>query len=141
MIRLQDLLREGTDKKLYVDMGGVLFTPYRGDTGETEQEATYIGDALWQGIKTYSPIILSAASSTKARSEKLAQIQEHLRPVPTAKFVNTGAAKAAFAAGGNVLVDDKQDNVTAWEAAGGVGILHDARAVQTSIDAVAAAMS
>jgi hypothetical protein len=110
--------------RLYVDMGGVLFTAYRGDTGQSGNAVTYIGETLWNGIKAYNPIILSATSSTKARAEKTAQIKQNLRPTPTAKFVNTGGEKAQFAKGGNILIDDSQSNITAWEAAGGVGVLH-----------------
>jgi len=125
--------------RLYVDMGGVLFTAYRGDTGQSGDAVTYIGAALWDGIRAYNPIILSATSSTKARAEKTAQIKQNLRPTPTAKFVNTGGEKAQFAKGGNILIDDSQSNITAWKAAGGVGILH--RDAATTIAAVKKAMA
>ena len=110
--------------RLYVDMGGVLFTAYRGDTGQKGDGVTYIGAALWAGIRAYDPIILSATSSTKARGEKTDQIKNNLRPTPTYIFVNTGAEKARYARGGNILIDDSQSNITAWEAAGGIGVLH-----------------
>lgn len=38
--------------------------------------------------------------------------------------VDHGAAKAQFAAPGDILIDDLERNIRAWEAAGGIGILH-----------------
>jgi len=111
-----------------------LFTAYRGDAGQTGDAVKYIGEALWDGIRVYDPIILSATSSTKARVEKTEQIRTALRPTPEYIFVNTGAEKARYAQGGNILIDDSQSNITAWEAAGGVGILH--RDAATTIAAV-----
>jgi hypothetical protein len=34
------------------------------------------------------------------------------------------AQKAKFAAPNHILIDDMEKNITAWEAAGGIGILH-----------------
>ena len=36
----------------------------------------------------------------------------------------SGAQKAAFAAKGNVLIDDRGKNIDAWVKAGGIGIKH-----------------
>ena len=36
----------------------------------------------------------------------------------------SGTQKGAFAEKGSVLIDDRQVNIDAWEANGGIGILH-----------------
>jgi hypothetical protein len=36
----------------------------------------------------------------------------------------TGSQKGMFAIKGSVLIDDRKQNLDAWEAHGGIGILH-----------------
>lgn len=51
-------------------------------------------------------------------------IQRHLTPQPKS-IVITGK-KDSYAKGGNILIDDRLKNISAWNDRGGIGILYDA---------------
>lgn len=55
-------------------------------------------------------------------------IAEHLNPQPREILITPNKAKYAVQADGtpNILIDDRGSNITAWEAAGGVGIKYQA---------------
>jgi len=55
-------------------------------------------------------------------------IEEHLDPQPDNIYIVSNKAKYAFNPSGlpNVLIDDRGSNITAWEAAGGIGIKYQA---------------
>ena len=55
-------------------------------------------------------------------------IEEHLDPQPDNIYIVSNKAKYAFNSSGlpNVLIDDRGSNITAWEAAGGIGIKYQA---------------
>ena len=40
------------------------------------------------------------------------------------KFGFKAQGKARFAGPNKILIDDREDNIAAWKAAGGIGILH-----------------
>ena len=121
-------------KKLYVDMGGVLFKKMGADEGGSGNETDYIGSELWESIKKYYPIILTSTGSKNIEnSEKIKtkQVQDYLNPIPKIEFVVFGADKKTFATTTqddlvypNILIDDSETNINGWVNNGGIGILH-----------------
>jgi hypothetical protein len=95
------------------------------------------GEKLWNFISPYMPNILSAPSVNLSHSEedkynpekneaiigKKMWIASHLNNVNEEIFV-PAPEKAKFAGKNHILIDDLEKNITAWEAAGGIGILH-----------------
>ena len=65
-------------------------------------------------------------------------IQKHLKPQPVDILITPNKAKYAKQADGtpNILIDDRGSNITAWEAAGGIGIKYqaDEDSLQTIVD-------
>lgn len=59
---------------------------------------------------------------------KGAWIKKHLNPQPQHVYITPNKAKYAKNADGmpNVLIDDRGSNISAWEAAGGIGIKYQA---------------
>ena len=55
-------------------------------------------------------------------------IKEHLNPRPATIIITPNKAKYAVQNDGtpNILIDDRGSNITAWEAAGGIGIKYQA---------------
>jgi len=72
-----------------------------------------------------SPLRGDHANSEK---QKKVWIQKHLNPPPKKIIITPNKAKYATQPDGtpNILVDDRGSNITAWEAAGGVGIKYQA---------------
>jgi 5'(3')-deoxyribonucleotidase len=56
--------------------------------------------------------------------DKLKWIKEKLGPDVIVTATIKGRDKAVFARPNHVLIDDRKDNIEAWEQAGGIGILH-----------------
>jgi hypothetical protein len=83
---------------------------------------------LWDYIKKYNPIVLSATgTATKgAASEKREWVSKHLGEsyAKSAIFVTSGKEKAMYATPTSILVDDRAVAIDPWVAAGGIGILH-----------------
>lgn len=80
------------------------------------------GLLLWKKIKKFDPIILSAPSYNVAESKKgkLIWVKKYLGNPPT--IINY--QKQKWATPTSILIDDRKDFITKWEAAGGIGILH-----------------
>ncbi len=59
---------------------------------------------------------------------KTVWIKQHLNPQPKHIYITPNKAKYAKNADGmpNVLIDDRGSNISAWEAAGGIGIKYQA---------------
>lgn len=90
---------------------------------------------LWNYIKEYDPIILSARPKTdiQATKGKLAWVKKHLG----SKFYKTaiitlGVLKQNYAGKNKILIDDYDKNIKQWRSAGGIGILH--KDAHTSIE-------
>jgi FMN phosphatase YigB (HAD superfamily) len=95
------------------------------------------GPELWKFIAPYKPNILSAPAIDFKLSQdqqldpkyneaiigKKEWIDKNLYNVGEEIFV-PAVQKAKFAAPNHILIDDMEKNITAWEAAGGIGILH-----------------
>ena len=65
-------------------------------------------------------------------------IQKHLKPAPVDIVITPNKAKWAKQTDGtpNILIDDRGSNISAWEAAGGIGIKYqaDEDSLQTIVD-------
>jgi 5'(3')-deoxyribonucleotidase len=63
-----------------------------------------------------------------SEAQKKVWIQKHLNPQPTDIVITPNKAKWAKQADGtpNILIDDRGSNISAWEAAGGIGIKYQA---------------
>ena len=64
-----------------------------------------------------------------AAAHKRAWIEEHFGPFPDEEFVCTVSERKAEKAADEehdvvILIDDRPKNIAAWEAAGGIGVLH-----------------
>jgi len=95
------------------------------------------GEDLWKFISPYNPNILSSPSIdfrlsqdqqldpkfNQAIQGKKEWIDKNLYNVGE-KFFVPAVQKAKFAAPNHILIDDMKKNTDAWEAAGGIAILH-----------------
>jgi len=81
------------------------------------------GQELWQYIKPFNPILLSAPSRDES-----SRIGKHMwvkRKIPGTKLILRYARqKQLLATPTSILIDDRAINIEQWEAAGGIGILH-----------------
>lgn len=116
--------------KVYVDMGGVLFEKGPGDETSADDSLTYWGPGktLWESIKKYNPIILSAVGTTNKQTiidNRKALIKANLVPEPQSLFVDSGVQKDQYAESSAILVDDNKSNIDAWVKKGGIGVFHD----------------
>jgi hypothetical protein len=85
------------------------------------------GKQLWDYIKKYNPILLSAPS--REESSKLGKRVWVKRELPGTKLILRYAPqKQEYASPTSILIDDRQKNIDQWEAAGGIGILHTSAA-------------
>jgi hypothetical protein len=150
-MELARLREEETEYTIYCDMDSVLVDFDRGYqelTGMTTQQADANGveafwdplskagakfwitlqwmpdgKQLWDYIKKYNPILLSAPS--REESSKLGKRVWVKRELPGVKLILKYASqKQEYASPTSILIDDRQKNIDQWEAAGGIGILH-----------------
>jgi len=95
------------------------------------------GEKLWKTIQKYQPNILSSPAvdfslpSNQQLSPEYNQAIQGKKEWIAKNLTNVGeeifvpaVQKAKFAAPNHILIDDMEKNITAWEAAGGIGILH-----------------
>ena len=154
-MELARLREEEIQYTIYCDMDGVLVDFDRGYqelTGMTTQQADAIGGdtfwepltkagakwwitlnwmsdgkQLWNYIKKYTPILLSAPSQQE--SSRLGKRVWVKRELPDVKLILRPASqKQQYASPTSILIDDRQKNIDQWEAAGGIGILHTSTA-------------
>ncbi len=85
------------------------------------------GQELWDYLKPFNPILLSAPSR-----EQSSRIGKHVwvkHKIPGTKLILRYASqKQELATPESILIDDRQVNIDQWEAAGGIGILHTSTA-------------
>jgi nicotinamide mononucleotide adenylyltransferase len=85
------------------------------------------GKQLWEYIKQYNPVLLSAPS--REESSKIGKRVWVKRELPGVKLVLRSAErKQEFATPKSILIDDRKDNIERWKEAGGVGIYHTSAA-------------
>jgi len=81
------------------------------------------GKQLWDYIKKYNPILLSAPS--RAETSKQGKKEWVDKELPGIKLVLKGAKyKHEYAKPNTILIDDRKDNIERWKDAGGIGIYH-----------------
>jgi len=81
------------------------------------------GKKMWDYIKKYDPIILSAPS--RQDESKVGKFDWVKREIPGAHLIlRTAKNKKEFATPNSILIDDLPDNVKAWKDAGGIAIHH-----------------
>lgn len=71
--------------------------------------------------------ILTAAGAINRQLvvwDKNEWIKEYVDPFVVVTCTHSGNQKKIFSKEGNVLIDDRQSNIDAWESEGGIGILH-----------------
>ncbi len=85
------------------------------------------GQQLWDYIKPFNPQLLSAPSR-----EQSSRIGKHVwvkHKIPGTRLILRYAnKKKELASPESILIDDRQNNIDQWEAAGGIGILHTSAA-------------
>ena len=85
------------------------------------------GQKLWDYLKPFNPVLLSAPSR-----EQSSRIGKHVwvkHKIPGTKLILRYASqKQELATPESILIDDRQVNIDQWEAAGGIGILHTSTA-------------
>jgi len=81
------------------------------------------GEQLYKHIKKYKPSILTSPSRKESsRIGKGVWVKRNMSGIPV-KFGYGSSGKAKFAGPNKILIDDREDNISAWKAAGGIGIL------------------
>ena len=81
------------------------------------------GKQMWNYIKNYNPIILSAPS--RKDESRIGKHDWVKREIPGAQLIlRTAKNKKEFACPQCILIDDLQSTVDSWIEAGGIGILH-----------------
>ena len=139
--------------EIYCDMDGVLcdfdkqFKKFSGDISPEEYETQHgkkefwklisnqgvgfwvgmpwmpDGKELWEHIKPYNPLLLSAPSSEE--SSRLGKRLWVKNNIPGTKLILRQAEqKQEFANPNSILIDDRTSNIEQWRAKGGIGILH-----------------
>ena len=97
-------------------------------TTQSAEQFNFIGKNLWSKIKQLNPMILTSTGGGKNKETKIQNKSKQVTnilglPIDRVIFVDHGSDKANYAKG-NILIDDSEDNINAWESAGGIGILH-----------------
>ena len=98
-----------------------------GESFWTELEWTRDGKKLWDYIKKYNPIILTAKPRTVESSIKGKQkwITKHLGSGFSSKaIITTGPEKQNYANEKSILIDDSERNIQQWISKNGIAILH-----------------
>jgi len=81
------------------------------------------GEELYRYIKKSKPTILTSPSrDDSSRIGKGVWVKRNMPNVPL-KFGYKASGKAKYAGPNKILIDDREDNIQAWKAAGGIGIL------------------
>ena len=106
-----------------------IFKALAGDKGKDfflRLPKTRDADRLWQFLKGNDLQILTAVPMTnreEATKNKVQWVKRNLsKNVKT--ITTTRRGKKKFAGPDNILIDDHKKNITDWEGAGGIGILH-----------------
>lgn len=79
------------------------------------------GEKLWNALKRYKPIILSAPS--KHYSSIQGKKKWLTKNMPNVPYI-IESHKYKYADPNAILIDDRMENIKKWEDAGGIGILH-----------------
>jgi FMN phosphatase YigB (HAD superfamily) len=89
------------------------------------------GKELWDHIKQYKPTLLSAPSrDPQSRWGKRIWVKKNIPGTPL--ILAYAESKKNYANKDSILIDDRISNISDWNAAGGIGILHTSTA--TTLD-------
>jgi hypothetical protein len=98
------------------------------------------GQTLWDYVKSYNPYVLTAPSVnfdlpreqryTREFNQSIQGKLDWVQRLDNMKNVYFKAArfKPQMAGPNKILIDDRKDTIDAWNAAGGIGILHTSTA-------------
>jgi len=81
------------------------------------------GKELWNYIKQYNPYILTAPSLDPESREAKRDWVQRLNGMKNIYF-RSAKFKSDFSGKNRILIDDREDTINRWNAAGGIGILH-----------------
>lgn len=82
------------------------------------------GQELWNYIKQFNPIILTAPSANEvSRIGKKLWVQDNLGSNIPIEFKNS-EQKADFSGPNNILIDDREDIIQSWKSKNGIGLLY-----------------
>ena len=84
------------------------------------------GQKLWNAIKNYKPIILTAIpqGNKETTSNGKQNWVKHNLGQNVKVIIGRAKDKQQYANATSILIDDREKNIMQWEAAGGIGILH-----------------
>jgi len=82
------------------------------------------GKMLWNFVKKFKPIVLSAPSNKiESKIGKMIWVRKQLgKGIPLE--LKKAEDKKHFSHNRAILIDDMPDNINSWRAEGGIGILH-----------------
>jgi hypothetical protein len=98
------------------------------------------GKQLWDYIKGYNPYVLTAPSVNfdipfeerykLKNNESMQGKTEWVQRLPNMRklYFRSAGRKADFSGPNKILIDDRKDTIDAWNANGGIGILHTSTA-------------
>jgi len=93
------------------------------------------GRELWNAIKKYEPMILTAPMGKGSERGKEKWIAKNLRPSPKQVFMSHDKYEWAMSDGQrNVLIDDFMTNIKPWKSHGGIAIHHDPEDMKHTMD-------
>jgi 5'(3')-deoxyribonucleotidase len=81
------------------------------------------GQELWNFIKPYTPYILTAPTFNPESREGKRDWVQRLDGMKNIYF-KPAKSKSDFSGKNRILIDDREDTIDKWNAAGGIGILH-----------------
>lgn len=85
------------------------------------------GKELWEMLAPYNPVILTGLPRGKtAKGDKKAWVYRELGH-GVKVICCKSRDKKNYAKPGDILIDDREDNIRAWEEVGGVGVLWKGR--------------
>lgn len=84
------------------------------------------GKTLWSYVKQYKPTMLTAPPSSQAEAGKKEWVSKHIGSAPI--VFKQARDKPQLAKKGAILIDDRASTIDAWNAKGGIGILHTSAA-------------
>jgi hypothetical protein len=81
------------------------------------------GRELWDYIKSYKPILLTAPSwHNSSREGKQLWVNDHISG--TSIIFKQANKKSDLAGPNKILIDDREDTIISWKAKNGIGILY-----------------
>jgi|TARA_R110000737_G_scaffold323910_1_gene336653 5'(3')-deoxyribonucleotidase len=93
------------------------------------------GRDLWNAIKRYDPIILTAPMGKGSEEGKRQWISKNLSPNPQDIIMSHDKFNWAMSDGErNILIDDFMSNIKPWKSNGGIPIHHDPKDIKHTMD-------